>query len=405
MYRVSGFVRHFALALIGGTVAATVWVNLAPESYYDLIEWRLFPLPRAFATLGPDLTLRAFVGDVLMAFFLFYLGKEFWESFMLERGAMRRGQGGVPLIGAAGGVIGAALAWLVFAALFQTAEEAHFTAGWTVPLGSDVVLGYLFGRLIFGAGSPAVHLLLILTISMDLLALLILSLATLSFGAHLLWLLLPLGAVCLIWWRFGRHLIAPVNERERLHALQLWPYAIAGIASWIGIAAAGLPPALGLLPLLPAIPHADRAFGMFAEAEEYLKDPLNRFAHLLVWPVVAIMALFGLTHGGIDREAWTATSGILLGALWIGKPLGILIGALVVAPRLGYRLQQSIRRRQMVLIAGLAGIGFTLPALSLERSLPGGSMQEAARLALGLSILAGVGTWMLARRIGIKRRM
>lgn len=404
MYRVSNFLWHFALALISGIVVATFWVNLSPESYYDFIEWRLFPLPSALAPLGSSLTIRGFVADVLMAFFLFYLGKEFWESCRLERGAMRRGQGGVPLIGAAGGVIGAALAWVLFAALFQTTEEASFATGWTVPLGSDVVLGYLFGRLVFGAGSPALHLLLILTITMDVSALLILGLVSPPIGLQLFWVTLPIGAVLVTWWRFGRHLNAPVSERQRLHFLQLWPYVIAGVASWIGVAAAGLPPALGLLPVLPAIPHADRAFGMFAEAEEYLTDPLNRFAHLLIWPIVGILGAFGLTHGGIDLAAWTATSGILLGALWIGKPLGIVIGALIIAPRMGYRLPQSMRRRQVVLIAGIAGVGFTMPALSLGASLPGGAMQEAARLGLGISLLAGAATLALARRIGQKRR-
>ena len=34
--------------------------------------------------------------------------------------------------------------------------------------------------------------------------------------------------------------------------------------------ASGLPPELGLLPVLMVIPHADRSFGVFAEAEAFL---------------------------------------------------------------------------------------------------------------------------------------
>ena len=59
----------------------------------------------------------------------------------------------------------------------------------------------------------------------------------------------------------------------------LWPYAVAGLVSWIGVALAGLPPELGLLPLLPAIPHADRSFGLFAEADADVRayaDQLSR---------------------------------------------------------------------------------------------------------------------------------
>jgi len=40
-------------------------------------------------------------------------------------------------------------------------------------------------------------------------------------------------------------------------------------------------------------------------------------------------------------------------------------------------------------VALVAGMGFTVPALSLESALPGGGMAEAARLGLALSLLAG----------------
>ena len=41
MYRVSPFVRHFAIALLAGAAAATLWVNADPAGYYDAIEYRL----------------------------------------------------------------------------------------------------------------------------------------------------------------------------------------------------------------------------------------------------------------------------------------------------------------------------------------------------------------------------
>ncbi len=405
MYRVSSFLQYFAWALIAGSVLATVWVNTDPESYYDLIEFRLFEPPAFLFRMGNVVTFRDLAADVLMTFFLFYLGKELWEAFRLERGAMRRKRGGIPVLGAAGGLIGAALVWIAASAVFQSNEEVTAFTGWTVPLGSDVVLGYLFARWVFGPGSPAVHVMLLMMIAMDLAGLLLMGIATAPAGMQPLWLILPAGSAFAAWFFFARHLKHAITERERRRALQLWPYLLAGIASWIGVAASGLPPALGLLPVLPVIPHADRAFGMFAQAEEFLHDPLNRFAHLLVWPLVMIMALFGLTHGGIDLAGDASTTWILLAALWIGKPAGILVGALIVAPRLGYRLPQAMRRRDIGLIAGIAGIGFTLPILSLEQALPGGFMQEDARLGLGYSLLAGFGTVLLARILRQRRKM
>ena len=52
MYRVSPFVRRFAWALLGGAGVATVWVNLSPASYYDMIEWRFLDHERLSALPG-----------------------------------------------------------------------------------------------------------------------------------------------------------------------------------------------------------------------------------------------------------------------------------------------------------------------------------------------------------------
>jgi len=155
--------------------------------------------------------------------------------------------------------------------------------------------------------------------------------------------------------------------------------------------------ALGLLPVIPAIPHADRAFGLFAEAELLLHDPLNRLAHLLVRPLAVVLFLFGLTRGGIDLAAFAPTTLTVLAALWIGKPLGLLLGALSVAWLLRLPLPAGIRIRDLVLIAAISGMGFTAPLLTLDTALPGGAMTEAARLGLALSLLAWPAALLLAR--------
>ena len=406
MYRVSPFIRHFALALLLGTVLATFWVNLSPDSYYDAIEWRMLdlPLPDWIAGSSSSLTLMGVTSDLLMAFFLFFLGKELWEANMLERGSLRGRRGAMPLMATLGGMIGAVVVWVMLAAMFETAEEASFGTGWAVPLGSDVVLGYLVGRMVFGAGSPALHVLLLRTIGTDIAGLLLLGFAYPDQPLRLIWLALPLLASLGVWALFARHAHVGASEQHRQRALHLWPYAIAGALSWIGVAASGLPPALGLLPVIPAIPHADRAFGLFAEAEEFLHDPLNRAAHLLVKPLIAILFLFGLTRGGIDLLAFSPTTLVTLGAMWIGKPLGIILGGLILAPMLGFPMPAGLRGRDIVIIAGIAGIGFTIPVLALDSALPGGGMQEAARLGLGISLLAGPIMVLASRKRGAAGR-
>jgi NhaA family Na+:H+ antiporter len=66
---------------------------------------------------------------------------------------------------------------------------------------------------------------------------------------------------------------------------------------------------------------------------------------------------------------------------------------------MGARLPAALARRDVVLVAMIAGMGFTVPALSLESALPGGLMAEAARLGLALSLLAGPAALLLSRLI------
>ena len=110
MYRVSPFVTRFARALLGGAALATLWVNLAPASYYDSIEWRLWDLdlPAWLAPLPVSLTPFSLVSEGLMALFFFFIGKELWEALILERGALKGRQAILPLGLTLGGLIGAA---------------------------------------------------------------------------------------------------------------------------------------------------------------------------------------------------------------------------------------------------------------------------------------------------------
>ncbi len=395
MYRVSPFIRHFAFALMAGALLATIWLNLSPDSYYDLIEKRLVPrrlqeiLPNWLVADGLRVTLLSLTSQFLMAPFLFFLGKELWEANMLERGALHGQRGGLPLIATIGGMAGAAVMWLLLSSAFETADEANFGTGWSVALGSDVVLGYLVGRVVFGKFSPALHVLMLLTIGMDLAGLIVLGFAFPAEPLRLLWLALPLAASFGVWYLVGRFAREGASERQHQRAFDLWPYLVAGLLCWIGVAKAGLPPALGLLPIIPAIPHADRAFGLFAEAEEFLSDPLNRLAHCLVKPLILVMFLFGLTRGGVDLGAYAPTTSITLGALWLGKPLGILLAVGIARYALRLPLPRGVGVREIVLIAGISGIGFTIPALAIDTGLPGGAMTEAARMGLALSLLMG----------------
>ena len=391
MYRVSPFVRRFALALLAGIGLATLWVNLDPASYYDFIELRVgdLPLPGWMWPIPVSLTPFMIITDIAMALFFFFIAKELWEALILERGALSGPRAWLPVGLTIGGMIGAALVWLILSTLIETAEEASFGTGWTVPLGGDVILAYLVGRRVFGTGHPGLHLLLLVAIATDILALLVLGLSNPNLSMRLLWLALPLAASLSVWALYGRTPGPDATERDRRSSLQLWPYILAGGLSWFGVAASGLPGALGLLPVIPAIAHSDRTFGVFAEAEGFLHDPLNRLTHLLLWPVVVILFFFGLIRGGVDLQAFAPTTLVTLGAFWLGRPLGMLAAVLALGAAFGPRLPPGLALRDLFRVAVILAMGFTVPAIAIDAALPGGAMQEAARMGLALSLLIG----------------
>jgi Na+:H+ antiporter, NhaA family len=214
-----------------------------------------------------------------------------------------------------------------------------------------------------------------------------------------MWLILPAAAALLVWWRYG-HRAAPHESLRRAQRVSVvWPYVLAGLVSWAGVLAAGLPGALGLLPILPAIAHANRSFGLFAEAEGLLHDPLNRLAQMLIWPACAAMFGFGLTYGAIDPSAFGIVTVIMLAALWVGKPAGLLLFARVLPRYPGQSPLLALRPRDLACIAPLFALAFTGPALGLPWTLPPGVVADAARLGLALSLFAAPLSLLIARKL------
>ncbi len=404
MYRVSPFVRHFARALLAGIGLATLWVNLAPAIYYDAIEFRLadLPFPEGWTALPDSVTPLSAVSGGLMALVMAFLAKEFWEALVLERGALRRSgprewPALLPLAGVLGGILGALVVWVGLSMILPRPIEAWPGAGWPVAIGADVVLAYAAGRFTFGPGHPALHLLLLVTIAFDILGLIVAGVAYPSEGLKPGWLLLPALAMPGVWLWAARHARPSAPERLRRRATRLWPYVLAGLASWAGVALSGLPGALGLIPLIPILPHADRTFGLFAEAEAHLHDPLNRLAQVLVRPVAVTLFLFGLTRGGLDFGALTTVTLTAGAAFLLGKPLGLLAGMALAVASGRAALPQGVGRVDLVRLAVLSAMGFTIPALSIDASLPGGAMADAARLGLAISLIPGAGLALWSR--------
>lgn len=94
-----------------------------------------------------------------MAFFFAIAAKEVWEAIILEKGALRGKKAATPLFATAGGMVGQIVVYLGIAALLGSETHDAVANGWAVPTATDIAFSYLVGRLIFGAGHPAVRFL------------------------------------------------------------------------------------------------------------------------------------------------------------------------------------------------------------------------------------------------------
>ncbi|MFZ5709424.1 MAG: Na+/H+ antiporter NhaA [Pseudomonadota bacterium] len=414
MYRVWDYVSTYSLLLIAGAALALVWVNTDPAAYGAFVHQVIAVNPFVGDLQGEggdqvrELTVGYLVNDMLMAFFFAIAAKEVWEAVALESGSLRGRRALTPLIATAGGMIGPAVVYLSLAAWLGVTGATW--RGWAIPTATDIAFSYLVGRVVFGARHPAVRFLLLLAIADDAGGLAILAVFYPAGPILPGWLALSFGAAVTVYALFnwlprrldGSDPLRPVSTRVR-RRLSFWPYAAAGAASWYGFQQSGIHPALGLLPIIPAIPHADRGFGVFAEAEAHLKDLLNTIEHGLKIPVEIVLFFFGLVNAGVEIAAAGAPTALVAFGLLVGKPAGIVLFGLAAVRILGLGLPKGMDVRDLVVLGFVAAIGFTVALFVASVAFPAGAVQDAAKMGALLSLSAAVIAVAAGRLLGIKR--
>ncbi len=404
MYRVWNFLTQYSLLLIIGAVAALAWANTNPESYHHFVEFVLIDdffighlHDDGHGHVTRTLTLHYLVNDVLMALFFAIAAKEVWEAIILENGSLRGKKAATPLIATAGGVLGPVAVYLGLAAFLGSDTYDAVSKGWAIPTATDIAFSYLVGRLVFGAGHPAVRFLLLLAIADDAVGLLILAIFYPSGDLAPVWLLLSFGAAIAVFvlanW-LPRHLDrgnqARPNSTWVRKKLSFWPYAIAAALSWYGFQESGIHPALGLLPIVPTIPHADRAFGIFSEAETHLHDLLNDIEHALKYPVEIILLFFGLLNAGVEFKSISEPTWLVLAGLLIGKPVGVMVMGWIAAKPLRLGLPEGMRIIDLFVVGCVAAIGFTVALFVASVAFDAGPVQDAAKMGALFSFFAAV---------------
>ena len=362
------------LVLMGAAVLALMVANSPLGPNYETI---------LHAYVGP-LSVGHWINDALMAVFFLFVGLEIKRE-MLDGQLSTWSRRILPGIAAAGGMMVPALVYLVF-------NRGPTAAGWAIPAATDIAFALGVIALLGNRVSASLRVFLAaLAIIDDLGAVMIiavfytakLSIPDLAGAAVALMVLIGLN-------RFG--------------VLRLTPYLLVGAILWVLVFRSGIHATLAGVVLAFTIPMQCTP----GRPDNDSDSPLHRLEHALNLPVgFLVVPIFGLANAGVPvltlpAEALVApvTLGVALGLL-IGKITGVF-GFSMLAVRLGLAdMPAHAGKRQLLGVALLCGIGFTMSIFITLLAFPGSQLLQAeAKLGvLAGSFLSGLLGYLLLRSV------
>ncbi|WP_109473892.1 Na+/H+ antiporter NhaA [Ornithinimicrobium cavernae] len=374
------------MLLVGAAVIAIIWANSPfADSYFSIRDTTI-----GYEPWHLNLSIGAWAADGLLAIFFFLVGLELKREIMI--GDLRQWDRAiVPVAAAFGGVLVPAVIYAVI-----NWGDAEALRGWAIPTATDIAFAVAVLAIIGSHLPPALRIfLLTLAVVDDLIAILIIALVY-SSGIEfsmLLWSLIPLSAYALL------------ARRQRLlfryRHLPAWLLLLPiGACFWALIHASGIHATIAGVVLgftVPARLRADRGepageghHGL-AEVFEHRIRPLSAGFAVPVFAFFSAGVAIGGSEGLASALGSTVTLGIVLG-LVVGKIIGITGVTFLVTKVTRSSLDPSLRWIDVVGVAGLAGIGFTVSLLVAELSFGVGTdMGDHAKVGIFLaSLLAAV---------------
>jgi len=382
--QVTQFLFENSLFLIGGSIAALVWANFHTASYHQLLHTSLIP-----GSHDEGYSLLHVVNDGLMALFFAMAAKEVWESLLPGGPLSRWKTAATPLMATLGGVVMPACVYI--AGCLLLGQWDTLGRGWAVPCATDIAFSYLVARIIFGHGHPAIAFLLLLAIADDAAGLFILAVVYPQEALQPQWLLGVVAAV------------AMGIAFRRCGLRSFWWYLIGpGVLSWLSFHYAGIHAALGLVPIIPVLPHAAHDPGLFTEdAKDH--DTLSEFARWWKNPVELILGLFGLVNAGVVMSNTGPATWLVLSGLLIGKPLGITLFTFLGEKLFHLQRPDGMTYRHIIVLGVIAGIGFTVALfVSTAAFAEPGVIQDSVKMGALASFAAALIAIPLARALRIK---
>jgi Na+:H+ antiporter, NhaA family len=355
------------LLALGAAAIAVAWANLAGESYDAFGAIRVGPLD-----------LRHWAADGALAVFFFVAGLEVKREFVV--GSLRRPADALVPVAAA--VMGVVLPSLLFLAANLGGSAAR---GWAIPAATDIAFA-LAVLAVVGSNLPASLRAFLLTLAVvdDLIVIAIIAVfytETLQVSSLLVALALFLA----------------YGVAQRLRVRSPLVYLPIALASWwflylSGVHATIAGVVLGLLTRVLRDPGEE--IGP-AERLEHRFSPISSFVAV---PVFALMSAGVALAAPGELVSSPIAIGVIAG-LVLGKPVGVLLGAWIAARFTLAELNADLSWRDVVGVALLAGIGFTVSLLVSDLALSGTSQDLAkAAVLIGSVTSAVLGALVLSHR-------
>ena len=343
--------------LVAAAVLALAWAN-SPwgDAYQALTRLRVGP-----AALHLDLTLAQWAADGLLAIFFFVAGLELKREFVA--GDLRDPRrAALPVAAAVGGMIVPAL---IYVAINLGAGPGAL-AGWAVPVATDIAFALAVLAVISTHLPTALRtFLLTLAVVDDLLAIVIIAVFyTSSLQVLPLALaLVPLGLFTLL-----------VQRRVR----SWWLLLPLAVATWVLVHESGVHATVAGVLLGFAVPVVRRSAGPGPGLAEHFE---HRFRPLSAGFAVPVFAFFaaGVSvagAGGLGASLGDSVAvGIVVG-LVVGKTVGVLGSTWLVQRFTRAQLAEGLSWWDVLGLALLAGIGFTVSLLIGELAFGAGSERD-----------------------------
>lgn len=365
--------------LLASTLLALIIANSPASGLYAAVRDVRFG-PEA---LHLNLSVGSWAADGLLAIFFFVVGLELKEEFVA--GKLRNARTAVvPIVAAVGGV---AVPALIFTAV-NVPRGGAALGGWAIPAATDIAFAVAVIAVVGKFLPPALRtFLLTLAVVDDLIAITIIAVFYTA-GIDVLMLalaLIPLAvfAVCVqrgvrAWW-----VLIPL-------AVATWALVHAsGIhATVAGVLLGFTVPVLATTRARVQVQVSTDGEPLYDGLAAHFADRWSVLSSTVAVPVFAFFSA-GVTVGGVTGLLDSLQDSIALGiiaGLVLGKPLGIVGSTFLLTRIRGIGLDASLRWADVIGMAFVAGIGFTVSLLVGELSYGAGSDSDAH---VKVGVLAG----------------